>query len=94
VIKFVLITRERGILVNPNLERGVHAFVDSDYAGDSDNSRSSTGYIIYFRGVAIAWKSKQQHCVTLSSSEAECYAISEVSIELKSLKRTHESLCR
>jgi hypothetical protein len=68
------------------LERGVHAFVDSDYAGDSDNRRSITGYIIYFRGVAIAWKSKQQHCVTLSSSEAEYYAISEVSMELKSLK--------
>lgn len=85
-IKFVLITRERGVLNNPNLERGVHAFVDSGYAGDSDNRRSITGYIIYFCGVAIAWKSKQQHCVTLSSSEAEYYAISEVSMELKSLK--------
>jgi hypothetical protein len=44
VIKFVLITRERGVLINPNLEREVHAFVDSDYAGDSDNRRSITGY--------------------------------------------------
>jgi hypothetical protein len=33
--------------------------------------------------VPIAWKLKQQGGVTLSSSEAEYYAISEVAAELK-----------
>jgi hypothetical protein len=37
----------------------------------------------YGNGVPIAWKSKQQGGVTLSSSEAEFYGISEVATELK-----------
>jgi hypothetical protein len=37
-------------------------------------------------GVPIAWKTKQQGGVTLSSSEAEYYAISEVATEFKFLK--------
>jgi hypothetical protein len=37
-------------------------------------------------GVPISWKSKQQGGVTLISSEAEYYAISEVAMELKFVK--------
>jgi hypothetical protein len=61
----------------------VIAYVDSDFAGDKGNRRSITGYLVHLFGVPIAWKSKQQGGVTLSSSEAEYYAISEVAKELK-----------
>jgi hypothetical protein len=64
--------------MTPTQEDGVVAFVDSDYEGDRENRRSIIGYIIYLHGVPIAWKSKQQGGVTLSSSEAEYYALSEV----------------
>jgi hypothetical protein len=37
VVKFVLSTRDRGILMKPVPERGVVAYVDSDYAGDKEN---------------------------------------------------------
>jgi hypothetical protein len=86
VIKFVLDTRDRGVIVRPNILDGVTAFVDSDFAGDKKNRKSITGYLIYVFGVPIAWKSKQQGGVTLSSSEAEYYAISEVAMELKFVK--------
>jgi hypothetical protein len=72
--------------MKPNSESGVQAYVDSDFAGDRDNRRSITGYLVYLFDVPIAWKSKQQGGVTISSSEAEYYAISEVSMELKFLK--------
>jgi hypothetical protein len=42
--------------------------------------------VILLHNVLVAWKSKQQGGVTLSSSEAEYYAISEVAMELKFLK--------
>jgi hypothetical protein len=86
VIKFVLSTKKRGVRMKPTPENGIVAYVDSDYAGDKGNRRSITGYLIYLHGVPIAWKSKQQGGVTLSSSEAEYYAISEVATELKFLK--------
>jgi hypothetical protein len=53
---------------------------------DKNNRRSITGYLILLHDVPISWKSKQQGGVTLSSSEAEYYAISEVAMELKFLK--------
>jgi hypothetical protein len=85
-IKFVLLTKDRGIVVRPDLEAGVTAFVDSDFAGDKENRKSITGYLVYVYNVPVAWKSKQQGGVTLSSSEAEYYAISEVAVELKFVK--------
>jgi hypothetical protein len=72
--------------MKPNSESGIRAFVDSDFAVDRDNRRSITGYLFYLFDVPISWKSKQQGGVTLSSSEAEYYAISEVDMELKFLK--------
>jgi hypothetical protein len=86
VIKYVLNTKNRGIHVKPNQQNGCIAYVDSDYAGDRENRRSITGYLIYLFGVPIAWKSRQQGGITLSSSEAEYYAISEVAKEMKFVK--------
>jgi hypothetical protein len=81
VIKFVLNTKKRDVKMKPDSECGVAAYVDSEYAGDKGNRRFITGYLKYLHGVPIAWKSKQQGGVTLSSSEAECYAINEVATE-------------
>jgi hypothetical protein len=83
VIKFVLVTKHRGIHIKLDPSRKGVAFVDGDFAGDKENRKYITGYLIYLYGVPIAWKSKQQGGVTLSSSEAEYYAISEVGMELK-----------
>jgi hypothetical protein len=73
VIKYVLNTNNRGIRVKPNQENGCIAY-------------AITGYLIYLCGVPIAWKSRQQGGITLSSSEAEYYAISEVAKEMKFVK--------
>ena len=58
------------------------AFSDSDYAGDPDTRRSVSGYVIYLCGVPISWRSKAQRSVTLSSTEAEWIALSEVAKEV------------
>ncbi|CAM9447767.1 unnamed protein product, partial [Choristocarpus tenellus] len=49
---------------------------DSDWGTDQQTCRSVTGYIILFNGSPIAWRSKLQGAVTLSSSEAEWTAMS------------------
>jgi hypothetical protein len=73
-------------VVEPNIDCGVKAYVDSDFAGDRGNRRSITGFLVHLFGVPVAWKSRQQGGVTLSSSEAEYYAISELAKELKFVK--------
>ena len=48
--------------------------------------------MIYFCGSPIVWKSKSGKSVTLSSTEAEYYAISECAKELIFLKHVIESM--
>ena len=49
-------------------------FVDLDWAGCPDSSRSTTGFTLMLNGAAVAWKSKQQSVAVLSSAEAEFMA--------------------
>ena len=62
------------------------AFTDSDFAGDKDTRKSVTGFIIYFMGCAISWRSRSQKSVALSSTKAEYYGISDVVIEILYIK--------
>ena len=57
---------------------------DSDFASDKETRISVFGYIIYFCGIPIAWRSKGMKSVVLSTTtEAEYMALSEVVKELK-----------
>lgn len=49
-------------------------YTDSDYAGDIDDRRSTSGYAFLLSGGAVAWASKKQPVVTLSTIEAEFVA--------------------
>eukprot|EP00961_Rhodomonas_salina_P197970 2671328-Rhodomonas_salina.1 len=57
-------------------------WVDSDYVADPDTRKSVTGYIISMNNGPIAWKSKRQSCITLSSAEAEFVAASQCCVEV------------
>ena len=60
----------------------LHAYCDSDWAGCPDTRRSTSGYVVMFGGAAVAWISKRQPTVALSSAEAEyvtaCLAAQEI----------------
>ena len=49
-------------------------YTDSDSAGDIDDRRSTSGYAFLLSGGAVAWASKKQPVVTLSTTEAEFVA--------------------
>jgi hypothetical protein len=51
---------------------------DCEFAGDPDTRISVYGYVLYFCGTPIAWKSKAGKTVTLSSTESEYYATSTI----------------
>ena len=57
-------------------------YSDADWAGDINNRRSTTGYIIMLNGGAIAWRSHLQPTVALSTMEAEYMALTEATKEL------------
>jgi transposase InsO family protein len=88
VIKFVLDTKTMGLKMNPKMttdisEWDIVVYTDSDWAGDKETRISVTGFIVFILGVPILWKSKGQRSVSLSSSEAEYFALSEASKDIK-----------
>ena len=86
VIKFVLDTHDLGLRMilteGRDLPWVLVLYCDSDYAGDPDSRKSVSGYILFVRGVPVAWRSKAQRSVTLSSSEAEWISLSEAVKEI------------
>ena len=59
---------------------------------DKDSRKSITGMVIYLCGVPIVWKSKGLKAVTLSTTESEHYAISELCPELLYIKQIWDFL--
>lgn len=49
-------------------------YVDADYGGCVDTSRSTTGWIFLINGTAVSWSSKRQKSITLSTCESEYMA--------------------
>ena len=85
-VKYVIDTRNKALKYENthvlNTVWKLKAYCDSDFAGDQESRRSVSGYCVYIFDCLIAWKSKSQKHVTLSSTEAEYVAVSEVCTEL------------
>ncbi|KAK3027969.1 hypothetical protein RJ639_039436 [Escallonia herrerae] len=82
-----------GVTFDRNGAKGeVSGFVDSDYAGDLDSRRSTTGYVFTFYGGPICWKSVLQSTTALSTTEAEYMALTEAAKEALWLKGLVEEL--
>ena len=81
VIRHVLSTKGYGLkfeLRKDMIRWALKALSDSDFASDKATRISVFGYIIYFCGIPIAWRSKGMKSVVLSTTEAEYMALSEV----------------
>ena len=96
-IKYFLDTKSMGLVMKPNMGDNnliwkLKAFSDSDFSGDKERRHSISGYIIYLMDVPIAWRSKSQRNVTLSATEAEYVALSEVCAEIMFIKQIMEFL--
>jgi hypothetical protein len=67
-------------------------FSDSDYAGDVDDRKSTSGYVFLLSGVAVSWSSKKQLVVTLSTTEAEFIAAASCACQGIWLRRILEEV--
>ncbi|CAH9139773.1 unnamed protein product [Cuscuta epithymum] len=52
-------------------------YVDSNYANDRDNRKSTTSYVFTLCGSCVSWKSQLQPIVALSTTESEYVAATE-----------------
>jgi hypothetical protein len=73
IMRYLRGTLSHGVLYKRKLSNEVHlrGWCDSDYAGDLDDRKSTTGFVFTIGDSAVSWCSKKQPIVTLSTTEAE-----------------------
>ena len=95
-IKYVLDSCNLGLKIEPTHVLDEHwilvCFSYSNYAGNPESCQSVSGYILFVKGVHVAWQSKGQQNVMLSSSEAEWIALSEATKEIMFIINLLESM--
>jgi hypothetical protein len=73
IMRYLKGTLSLGILYKCKADKELmlQGWSDSDYAGDHDDRKSTSGFIFTMSDSAICWSSKKQPIVTLSTTEAK-----------------------
>lgn len=74
VLRYVKGTTSFGLLYQKGASSMLTAHSDSDYAGCLEDRKSTSGYAFMISSGAVAWSSRKQPIVTLSTTEAEYVA--------------------
>ena len=79
ILRYVKGTVGKGLVFDKSKAAtcNVVGFVDSDYAGDLDRRRSTSGYVFALCAGAVSWRACLQSVTALSTTEAEYMAASE-----------------
>jgi len=90
ILIYLVRTRNMGITFSNRGEKAavLRCYADSNWS----ETRSTTGYVMLLAGGAVAHASKRQHCITMSSCEAELVALCDAAIELLYVKDLVEFL--
>ena len=83
--RYLLATKDKGLMIHPNKDWHFDCWVDADFAGnwrqadahiDPMTSKSRSGWIIWFAGAPITWASKKQTITAMTTMEVEYIALS------------------
>ena len=84
VLGYLLRTKSLALAYSPS-SSGIHTFhcaTEAAFADNSQDRRSSDGYVFTLYGRPIDWKASKQKTVTTSSTEAELLALSNATKEV------------
>ena len=70
ILRYVKGTKDFGILYKANRDFNLTGYTDSDWAGSTDDRKSTSGYVFLLGNKAISWASKKQTTIALSSTKA------------------------
>ena len=71
IIKYVGGTCNYGLFYSKEFNLSLASFSDSNWAGNADDRKSTTGGCFYVGANLVAWMSKKQNFVSLSTAKAE-----------------------
>ena len=85
-------TRDMPLVLTKSGSTRLEAYVDSDWNGNVDEHKSTTGYIIFLGDAPISWCSQMQGASARSVCESEYIALSHCAQELVYLQMFAKSL--
>lgn len=92
VLRYIKGTLTYGIFYKQVGNKELLAYTDSDYAGDLEDRKSTSGFLFSLSSAAVSWSSKKQPVVTLSTTEAEFIAAASCACQAVWLRRILENL--
>jgi hypothetical protein len=98
ILRYLKGTKNFGIFYKRSSDNTLKGYTDSDFAGDLDGGKSTSGYVFMMGDGAVAWSSKKQPIVTLSTTEAEYVAATACACQSiwmrEVLNSIEEDLCK
>ncbi|XP_058743191.1 uncharacterized mitochondrial protein AtMg00810-like [Vicia villosa] len=96
ILRYLQGTQNLGIFYKVGGNEELIAYTDSDYAGDLDDRKSTSGYAFLLGGGVISWVSKKQPVVSLSTTKEEFIAVALCACQCVWLRRIlkHLSHCQ
>ena len=71
ILRYLKGTLHYGLLYSPSKDFKLVGYSDSDWARDTNDRTSTTGFVFYMGDTAFTWTSKKQPIMTLSTYEAK-----------------------
>jgi hypothetical protein len=87
VLRYLKGTLDYGLKYSADENPTLVGYSDSDWAGDINTRRSTSGYVFQVANSTVSWSSKRQRTVAKSSTEAEYIALSLAAQEAIWLQR-------
>ena len=87
VVRYLKGTLSYGLQYDGKVLGELVGYSDSDFGGDPDKRRSTTGYVFMLAGGVISWASKLQPTVAASTTEAEYMAAAHATKEALWLRK-------
>ena len=87
IIKYISGTCDYGLFYSKESNLFLAVYSDSDWAGNADDRKSTIGRCFYVGANLVAWMSKKQNSVSLSTAEVEYIAVGSCCSQLLWIKK-------
>ena len=95
ILRYLKETADYGLIFKRNYGADnltLDVYCDADWAGDIGDRKSTSGFLVKYRGTAVGWKTGKQSSVALSTLEAEYIGAATATKEVIWLRRLIEEL--
>ena len=92
MLRYLRDTTNLGIFYKKGGNDKLVVFTDSDYVGDLEDRKSTSGYVFMLSSGAVSWSSRKQPVVSLSTTEVEFIAATSCACQAIWMRRILEKL--